>query len=160
MKITLCGSTKFKEQFEIVNRQLSLQGHIVYSVSFFSHADGIELTDEQKATLDKVHKEKIDNSDAIFVVDVHGYTGASTNTEVQHAFNKGKKVLYLSSYELVSAADKTSTGKYDLSSLCINTKTNFEKDLYKTINEYVANGLSKTSIVHTLEYVTESCKMS
>ena len=47
-KITLCGSTKFKREFEIINKQLSLEGNVVYSVAFFSHADSIKLTDENR----------------------------------------------------------------------------------------------------------------
>jgi hypothetical protein len=97
-RITLCGSTKFKAEFEAINRQLSLEGNVVYSVAFFGHADNVPLTPEQKATLDEVHKRKIDNSDIIFVVDVDGYIGESTRSEIEYAESTGKRVTYLSSY--------------------------------------------------------------
>lgn len=97
-KITLCGSTRFKKEFEVINRQLSLEGHIVYSVSFFPQADNIPLSEEQKILLDKVHKQKIDNSDGIFVVDVDGYIGESTQSEIDYSVNTGKFVKKLSNF--------------------------------------------------------------
>lgn len=97
-KITLCGSTKFKREFEAINKQLSLEGHIVYSVAFFGHADNIPLTTEQKALLDQVHKRKIDNSDGILVIDVDGYIGESTTSEIEYAKENKKFVKYLSGF--------------------------------------------------------------
>lgn len=105
-KVTLCGSTKFKREFEAVNKQLSLEGHLVYSVAFFQHADKIELTKSQKQDLDILHKKKIDNSDIIFVIDVDGYIGESTRNEIAHAEKTGKRVYYLSSFpDLVAMCD-------------------------------------------------------
>lgn len=97
-KITLCGSTKFKKAFELLNKQLSLEGNVVYSVALFAHADNEPLTPEQKIKLDEVHKRKIDNSDGVFVIDVDGYIGASTRSEIEYAESTGKFVAYLSSY--------------------------------------------------------------
>lgn len=97
-RITLCGSTKFKREFEAINKQLSLEGNIVYSVAFFGHADNIPLSIEQKTTLDKVHKSKIDNSDGIFVIDVDDYIGESTRSEIEYAESTGKFIKYLSQF--------------------------------------------------------------
>lgn len=97
-RITLCGSTKFKKEFEAINRQLSLEGNVVYSVAFFGHADKVPLTAEQKILLDDVHKRKIDNSDGIFVIDVDGYTGESTRSEIDYAEHNGKFIKYLSDF--------------------------------------------------------------
>jgi len=97
-KITLCGSTKFKNEFLAVNGKLTLEGNVVYSVAFFGHADKIPVTAEEKETLDRVHKLKIDNSDGIFVIDVGGYIGSSTRSEIEHAEKTGKFVKYLSSF--------------------------------------------------------------
>jgi len=94
-KVTLCGSTKFKKAFEVINKQLSLEGHVVYSVAFFQHADNESLTAEQKQKLDEVHKLKIDNSDAILVIDVDGYIGESTRSEIAYAEQTKKSVRYL-----------------------------------------------------------------
>lgn len=86
MRICLCGSTKFKAQWEEANRSLTLDGHVVYSVAMMSHADNIPLKDYQKDTLDLVHKMKILNSEAVVVVsDESGYFGDSTKSELQWA---------------------------------------------------------------------------
>lgn len=95
----LCGSTKYKKEFEQVNLWLTLQGYVVITVSSFGHADKFVWTDEQKELLDRVHKLKIDMSDAVFVIDVDKYIGQSTISEIDHALQKGKTVYYLSGYE-------------------------------------------------------------
>ncbi len=95
MIITLCGSTKFKNEFLEVQKQLTLQGHIVLSVGMFGHADGIELSREEKIRLDNLHKEKINMSDAIFVVNVDGYIGESTYGEIDWANRMKKQIFFL-----------------------------------------------------------------
>lgn len=102
MRITLCGSTRFKAQFEEWNHKLALSGHTVYSLSLFAReaADtGKEslytINEEEKITLDLVHLDKIINSDAIVVIDVDGYTGFSTKREIQWARMQRKRVLWI-----------------------------------------------------------------
>lgn len=94
MKITLCGSTRFKSQYEALNRQLTLQGHLVYSVACFARGDD-RVTHSQKALLDEVHKKKIEASDAIVVINVDGYVGESTMSEIAYAEKLGKLVRFL-----------------------------------------------------------------
>lgn len=93
--ITLCGSTKFKQQFEEVNARLTMEGNIVISVGVFSHANKVELTNRQKEQLDKIHKQKIDMSDEIFVVNVGGYIGDGLKDEIKYAKLHGIPVKYL-----------------------------------------------------------------
>ena len=92
--ITLCGSTKYKEEFILVNKWLTLQGNIVISVSMFGHIDKEPLTQEEKITLDAIHKRKIDLADEIFVVNVDGYIGNSTKEEIFYAESNGKKIRF------------------------------------------------------------------
>ena len=92
--ITLCGSTKFKEEYDIVNKRLSLSGKVVISVSCFGHADKLNLTVEQKKILDEVHLKKIDLSEAIYVINVGGYIGESTKREIEYAKKKDKKIYF------------------------------------------------------------------
>lgn len=102
MKITLCGSTRFKDQFEATNKALSKKGHIVYSVSSYGHS-GDTLTDSEKELLDLVHFRKIIESDAIFVVGLQGgpfpegervlYVGDSTRREIAWAKMWGKRIF-------------------------------------------------------------------
>lgn len=94
--ITLCGSTKFKDEFIREQKRLSLEGNIVLSVGLFGHADSPEaFNPETKAMLDDAHKAKIDMSDEIFVINVGGYIGASTRSEIEYAKKNMKKVNYL-----------------------------------------------------------------
>lgn len=92
--ITLCGSTRFKEDFERVNRELTLQGNIVISVGCFGHAGDV-FTEEQKVMLDDIHKRKIDMADAIYVINKDGYVGMSTQSEILYAALHGKEIMYM-----------------------------------------------------------------
>lgn len=94
--ITLCGSTKFKEQYLEAQKRLTLEGNIVISVGLFGHSGDDEVwTDGTKAMLDDMHKRKIDLADEIFVVNVDGYIGESTRSEIEYAKANGKVVKYL-----------------------------------------------------------------
>ena len=101
--ITLCGSTRFKDDFMRVQKELTLKGNIVISVVFFGYSDGGDIwnkMDEEtlsktKEMLDDMHKRKIDMADEIFVINVGGYIGDSTRSEIEYAINTGKKVNYL-----------------------------------------------------------------
>jgi len=92
--ITLCGSTRFKEEFERVNKELTLAGHIVISVGCFGHAGDV-FTDQQKIILDDIHKRKIDMADGIFVINKDGYIGESTKSEIKYAHQHGKTIAFL-----------------------------------------------------------------
>ena len=94
--ITLCGSTKFKDEFLKAQKDLTLQGNIVISVGLFGHSGDNEVwTDDIKEMLDDMHKRKIDMADEIFVINVDGYIGASTQSEIEYAISTGKTVNYL-----------------------------------------------------------------
>ena len=96
--ITLCGSTRFKEDFERVNKELTLQGNIVISVGCFGHAGDV-FTDEQKIMLDDIHKRKIDMADAIYVINKDGYVGMSTQSEIIYAALHNKEIIYMEPIE-------------------------------------------------------------
>ncbi|NRQ51966.1 DUF4406 domain-containing protein [Brevibacillus sp. HD1.4A] len=93
--ITLCGSTKFKKEFEEANKRLTMQGNIVISVGVFGHSEGIQLTEQEKQLLDSIHFRKIDLADEIYVINVGGYVGSSTRNEIEYAKKTGKPVRYL-----------------------------------------------------------------
>lgn len=92
--ITLCGSTRFKDDFERINKELTLRGNIVISVGCFGHAGDV-FTEEQKVMLDDIHKRKIDMADEIFVINKGGYIGASTRSEIEYAVANNKQVRYM-----------------------------------------------------------------
>lgn len=96
--ITLCGSTRFKDEFLKVQKQLSLEGNIVITVGLFRLADSKfenVITPKIKLMLDDIHKRKIDMSDEIYVINKNGYIGESTKSEIEYAIKTGKRVDYL-----------------------------------------------------------------
>jgi len=96
--ITLCGSTKFKDEYINAQKKLTLEGNIVISVGLFVHSGDDELiTEGVKDMLDELHKRKIDLADEIFVINVGGYIGESTKSEIEYAKSTGKPVEYLES---------------------------------------------------------------
>lgn len=94
--ITLCGSTKFKDEFIAEQKRLTLEGNIVISVGLFGHSGDYEVWSETtKPMLDDMHKRKIDLADEIFVINVGGYIGSSTKSEIDYAIKTNKPVIYL-----------------------------------------------------------------
>ena len=94
--ITLCGSTRFKDAFLEAQKRLTLEGNIVISVGLFGHSGDDEVwTEGTKKMLDDMHKRKIDMSDSIYVINVGGYIGSSTRSEIEYAKKNGKEVKYL-----------------------------------------------------------------
>ena len=101
--ITLCGSTRFKDAFMQAQKKLTLEGNIVISVGLFGHSGDSEVWEGMsedtltatKRMLDDMHKRKIDMADEIFVINVGGYIGSSTRSEIEYAHATGKPVRYL-----------------------------------------------------------------
>ena len=94
--ITLCGSTRFKDTFMQEQKRLTLEGNIVISVGMFGHSGDQEVwNDGVKEMLDDMHKRKIDMADEIFVINVGGYIGSSTRSEIEYAKSTGKVIRYL-----------------------------------------------------------------
>ena len=94
--ITLCGSTRFKEQFLEAQKHLTLAGNIVISVGLVGHSGDDEVwTEGTKEMLDDMHKRKIDMADGIYVINVGGYIGARTRSEIEYARSKCKTIEYL-----------------------------------------------------------------
>ncbi len=94
--ITLCGSTRFKEEFLEAQKRLTLEGNIVISVGLFGHSGDEEVwTPGTKEMLDDMHLRKIDMADGIFVINVGGYIGSSTRREIEYARARGKRVFFL-----------------------------------------------------------------
>ena len=94
--ITLCGSTRFKDDFLREQKRLTLEGNIVISVGLFGHSGDAEVWNENtKAMLDDMHKRKIDMADEIFVINKDGYIGESTKSDIAYATATHKKVRYM-----------------------------------------------------------------
>ncbi len=91
--ITLCGSTNFKDEYERVNRILTLQGNVVFSCGVF-RGDYPNI-EEHRDLLEDVHKRKIDLSESIVVINLGGHTSKHTREEIEYAKSKNKKIIYL-----------------------------------------------------------------
>ncbi len=104
--VTLCGSTRFKDEFYQIQKELTLKECIVISVGLFGHSGDEEVWENMdegtltktKLMLDDMHKRKIDMADEIFVIDVNGYIGESTKSEIAYAKDHNKPITYYSSY--------------------------------------------------------------
>jgi hypothetical protein len=101
--VCLCGSTRFHDEFRRANLRLTLAGEIVLSIGCDTKSDAdlaatAELGDSPaavKARLDELHKRKIDLADYVLVLNVGGYVGESTRSEIAYATARGKPVRYL-----------------------------------------------------------------
>jgi len=98
--VTLCGSTRFKDEINATNARLTMEGKLVISLGVFGHVDlpGHDWTtngNDNKRLLDELHKRKIDLADRVFVVNVGGYIGESTRGEIEYAEKLGRPVEYL-----------------------------------------------------------------
>ncbi len=108
MKITLCGSTRFQKAFSDWNAALTLSGHVVYALAMHGRQasdvgkseDQPLVTDDEKIKLDLMHLSKIEESDAILVLNVDGYIGESTAREILWTKMRGKDVYYLNNTQI------------------------------------------------------------
>lgn len=101
--ITLCGSTKFKDEFIKQQKRLTLEGNIVISLGLFGHSGDSEVWEGQKEgtstkthqMFEEMHKQRIDMADEIFVINVNGYIGEGLRNEIQYAIENNKKINFL-----------------------------------------------------------------
>jgi hypothetical protein len=98
--VTLCGSTKFKDEIHAENMRLTMAGSLVISLGVFGHTDLPDYdwtTDasDLKRMLDAMHRQKIDMADHVHVVNVGGYYGESTAREIAYARASGKTVTFM-----------------------------------------------------------------
>jgi len=96
--ITLCGSTRYRDIFMYMQKELTLAGYIVISVGCFGHYETeqeAERITANKDMLDDMHKRKIDMAESIYVINPGGYIGSSTASEINYATEHHKNIYYL-----------------------------------------------------------------
>ena len=104
--ITLCGSTRFTNEMLIIQWTLTKQGNVVLSwcalPGKYFQENSLDMNkshigDQEgvKEIVDEVHKRKIDLSDEIFVLNIGGYIGESTTSEIKYAMENNISVKYL-----------------------------------------------------------------
>lgn len=111
--VCLCGSTRFMAAFQLANLQETLAGKIVLSIGCNTKSDADlmaagQMTEELKMRLDELHKRKIELADEVLVLNVGGYIGESTRSEIAHAKKLGKPVRYMEHNEKADARESAS----------------------------------------------------
>jgi hypothetical protein len=121
--VCLVGSSRFKPLFHQEGERLEKSGHLVLMMAFFQHADGVTVTDAERAVLEVVDRARIDLADEVLVLNgkvlkcrrchhwhhdkvcacpltacsrsLVPYVGESTWREIAYARSLGKKVRFL-----------------------------------------------------------------
>lgn len=90
--LTICGSMRFAKDMQTIAFDLETQHG--FNVLQCVYGDGGQLSPEQRARLAEAHAQKIALSDGIYVVDIGGYVGQSTQKEIAQARTQGKEVIF------------------------------------------------------------------
>ncbi len=99
--VTICGSTRFRDQLNAARRAETLAGHIVLSSEVYFKDDpdlermGDAASLRLKEAMDELHLRKIDLSDEVLILNVGGYIGESTRREWDYALRMRKRVRFL-----------------------------------------------------------------
>ena len=92
--VTLIGSGRFRDEFKRIEAELVRKGYLVFQPSIFNYTEFYELDDETDAILDLVHRQKMEMSEEVIVVNMGGYVGEDTQAEIDWARERGLKVFY------------------------------------------------------------------
>lgn len=90
--VTICGSMKFKDKMMDIAKDLEIKNKYIVIQCIYSND---KFSEEEQLILANLHYEKIDISDAIYVVNVNGYIGNQTRKEIEDAKKTGKEVIFL-----------------------------------------------------------------
>lgn len=100
-RITICGSTRFIELMAACSWQLQkMEDAIVHAPILLPgwypnvQPDHMAEHEEMREKFDKLHIEKIDMSQEVFVVNFDNYVGLSTRNEVIYSIQNGKVVRW------------------------------------------------------------------
>ena len=108
--ICFCGSVRFSTEMMVVAWEYAKAGYIVLSwcvlpdCYFEAHPEssgddqaGIHVAEKEgvRKILDEVHKRKIDLADEVLVINVGGYVGDSTKSEIRYARAHMKPIRWL-----------------------------------------------------------------
>ena len=84
---------RFRDEFERLNAELTLAGHVVLTPTALARST--ELSVEERARLGRVHLAKVAMADEVLIVNVGDYVGESTRREIEHARSRGVAVSFL-----------------------------------------------------------------
>ena len=91
--VTICGSMKYAKDMQKIATELETKNGwcVIQCVYDINKKD---ITKNEMENVVNAHWKKIDMSDAIYVVNIDGYIGNSTNNEIEYAKSKGKEIIY------------------------------------------------------------------
>lgn len=89
--ITFCGSSRFRDLFHKLAAEYTLMGWIVLMPHCYYEN---ESRPDLKDLLVDIHRDMIEMSDAILVVNKDGYIGDSTKEEIKWAEGLHKEIKY------------------------------------------------------------------
>jgi hypothetical protein len=102
--VTICSSSKFYADAQVLAKELANRGLRVYTPRFDFNEELVEVTTGEKINLTHEFLAKVQRSDAIYVIDVDGYTGRSVCIEVGYA-SALNKIVILSEPPIEGAID-------------------------------------------------------
>ncbi len=90
--VTISGSMRFAKQMKDIARKLEAEHRIcalqpVYNKKKNETVENIE-------NIVSCHYQKIDLSDALYVVNIDGYIGEATHDEIEYAKKNNKEIIY------------------------------------------------------------------
>lgn len=91
--VTLCGSMKFENEMEKIAFILETRYDMCVLQCVYNK-DKSELCENDITALNSAHYKKIENSDAIYVVDINGYIGEQVKKEIALAERLGKEIIF------------------------------------------------------------------
>lgn len=93
--ITVCGSMRFVNEMMEITEKVELQGNCMLMPIYNPNKPNKDnFTEAEAVIMDKMHKERIKLADAILVVNVDGYIGNSTKSEIEFAKSLNKEIIY------------------------------------------------------------------
>lgn len=91
--VTICGSMKYSDEMKKVALDLEIY-HGFNVLQCVYNPLNLTLSNIKIKSLEKAHYQKIDLSDAIYVLDIDGYIGKSLKKEIEYAKKTGKEIIY------------------------------------------------------------------
>ncbi len=92
--VTICGSMRFQKKMMELALKLELEEKYIMIQCVYSDDDR-HFNSQDVCAISQLHYKKIDMSDAIYVVNVGGYIGESTQNEIEYARSLNKEILFL-----------------------------------------------------------------
>lgn len=91
--VTVCGSMKFEKEMKEIAFILETKYDMNVLQCVYNEGK-LNLSKDEIIALNSAHFKKIELSDAIYVVNVKGYTGSQVKKEIKFAQSLGKEVIF------------------------------------------------------------------